>query len=376
MLVVAVLPLLIRAAAGLDWWQLNTALRWSVAAEVATLGLVGYFPVGDTRIRSNPKFGRGCTWAVQGAHILAATVREERDPVAQLHRYEQQIHEAFRSDWTTMLAVDRQDQRSFEAAAGLRPAGLRPAGIRPKLVSKMQAQISSIAVTVDPHVYREVMRGFYGVTSPVAWIKRPDIWLRILASAVPNDAKRLALQLAARNSSRWSNRARRTSRGWPMNDIELVTSFLAALEVKDLDRMLELMADDVHVHNMPSDPTDGRTAFRVVTEAFMASVQPEQMSIEVLSIVGNGSRNVVTERARRSAHTVRPHDGDGPEKSRLDVVGDRLERPGRQVIVDLDRPPYATRPSSVHRLSSSTMTPMSARNVVSLPSPATMLVRW
>jgi limonene-1,2-epoxide hydrolase len=82
-----------------------------------------------------------------------------------------------------------------------------------------------------------------------------------------------------------------------MDDIELVTAFLAALELKNLDSMLELMASDVHVHNMPIDPTDGHEAFRANTEAFMASVQPEQMRIEVLSIVATGGGYVVTERS-------------------------------------------------------------------------------
>lgn len=53
MLVVAVLPLLLLAGAGLDWWQLSTALRWSVAAQVTILGLVGLLAVrGSTMSRA------------------------------------------------------------------------------------------------------------------------------------------------------------------------------------------------------------------------------------------------------------------------------------------------------------------------------------
>jgi hypothetical protein len=34
-------------------------------------GVVGYFCVGDSAVRSNPRFGRGCTWATLAAHALA-----------------------------------------------------------------------------------------------------------------------------------------------------------------------------------------------------------------------------------------------------------------------------------------------------------------
>lgn len=82
-----------------------------------------------------------------------------------------------------------------------------------------------------------------------------------------------------------------------MTDVELVTAFLKALEAKDLDRMLGFMADDVHVHNLPIEPTIGRAAFRESTEAFMGSLKPAEMEIEIFSILADGKGYVVTERS-------------------------------------------------------------------------------
>jgi 2-polyprenyl-6-methoxyphenol hydroxylase-like FAD-dependent oxidoreductase len=174
----------------------NMDFFWRTTVHRGIPQLLGYFPVGDTIVRSNPKFGRGCTWAITGAQFLATAIAQERDPAARVHRYERHIYEAFRSDWEIMLDVDRQDQERFKIAAGLAPSG-----IKAKLLSRLQHQISNIAVTVDPQVYREVVRGFYGITSPVAWTRRPGVWLRVAAAALlPNAGTTLAKRFAERPS--------------------------------------------------------------------------------------------------------------------------------------------------------------------------------
>src|SRR5205085_12339719 len=84
-----------------------------------------FFFVGDTAIRSNPKFGRGCTWGAVGAHVLADILAETADPRERVLRYERTLENEFRADWQTMVDNDRAMRRQFEIAAGGRRATLR-----------------------------------------------------------------------------------------------------------------------------------------------------------------------------------------------------------------------------------------------------------
>lgn len=46
------------------------------------------------------------------------------------------------------------------------------------------------AMVLDPHIYRALIKGFYGLASATDWMKDPAIWLRIARAAFPNAAKR------------------------------------------------------------------------------------------------------------------------------------------------------------------------------------------
>ncbi len=50
--------------------------------------VLGLFFIGDTAVRTNPKYGRGCTWGFTQAHLLADIVERERDPVCRIVEYE------------------------------------------------------------------------------------------------------------------------------------------------------------------------------------------------------------------------------------------------------------------------------------------------
>lgn len=137
----------------------------------------GFFFLGDTAIRSNPKFGRGCTWSAVAAHLLADILAETRDPGERVLRYQRALEREFRADWRTMLAHDRSMRRQFEVAAGLRRATLRD-----RFVALFDARVNE-ALTVDPTVFRAVWSGYHGITEMAAWTRRPAIWLRLLRLA-------------------------------------------------------------------------------------------------------------------------------------------------------------------------------------------------
>ncbi|MGH6972632.1 MAG: FAD-dependent oxidoreductase, partial [Caulobacteraceae bacterium] len=62
--------------------------RWrDLARDGETPAVLGYFAVGDCLVRTNPLYGRGCTFAAVEAHLLRDALAETEDPAARLARY-------------------------------------------------------------------------------------------------------------------------------------------------------------------------------------------------------------------------------------------------------------------------------------------------
>jgi 2-polyprenyl-6-methoxyphenol hydroxylase-like FAD-dependent oxidoreductase len=156
----------------------------------------GFFFLGDTAVRSNPKFGRGCTWAIVAAHLLADILAETRDPRERVLRYERMLEREFRADWRTMLANDRSIRRQFEVAVGLR----RPT-LRDRFIGWLDVRINE-ALIVDPTIFRAVWSGYHGFTGMAAWARRPGIWLRLLRLVTfgPGPFRSLLEQIRSRPS--------------------------------------------------------------------------------------------------------------------------------------------------------------------------------
>ncbi len=70
--------------------------------------VVGYYPVGDAILRTNPLYGRGCSTSAISAHILADVFSETADPSARLRAYEARVGEDIRPFWDAMVKQDLQ----------------------------------------------------------------------------------------------------------------------------------------------------------------------------------------------------------------------------------------------------------------------------
>ncbi|PKP82791.1 MAG: hypothetical protein CVT79_04970 [Alphaproteobacteria bacterium HGW-Alphaproteobacteria-18] len=174
----------------------NMDFFWRKLAPDGRVQVLGYFPVGDSVIRSNPKFGRGCTWSVLGSDMLADILARGGSPEELVINYQNALEERFRSEWAMMLTVDKEDQARFETRVGLAPNT-----IRSRAASAVAHWTSNIAPTVDPTFYRELVKAYYGITSPAAWATKPSNWLRVLrANVVPGASLRLARKYSERPS--------------------------------------------------------------------------------------------------------------------------------------------------------------------------------
>ena len=78
--------------------------------------------------------------------------------------------------------------------------------------------------------------------------------------------------------------------------LDVVTTFCQAWSSLDIDRIVELMAEDAVYHNIPVDPVVGREAIRGFIEGFVAGW--EGVEFDVRHIVAEGGI-VLTERVDR-----------------------------------------------------------------------------
>jgi 2-polyprenyl-6-methoxyphenol hydroxylase-like FAD-dependent oxidoreductase len=177
----------------MSWANMDFLWRTSLVDEKPQV--LGFFFAGDTTLRSNPKYGRGCTCGTIGSHLLAETLASVGDPAERARRYEAALVATFRKEWADLLAVDRRDYARFQAAAGIRPASLGEA-----LQSRLQDHLLRRAMVVDPHLQRKIMKGFYGLEDATAWTRDPLTWLRIVAAGLPIHDKDMFADFAARPS--------------------------------------------------------------------------------------------------------------------------------------------------------------------------------
>lgn len=164
----------VHAMAGL----VNVRRRYVVDGQpVAT----GFIPIGDAVLCTNPLYGRGCSTAFWGAHLMVAAVdANPGDPAAMLVAYEAalraEIHPWYR-------ASVEQDAEARRVAAALL-AGDDPDGDPTDQRSFMRAVFRDgllPALRRDAVVLRAFFRALNLLTAPDAMIKDPDVGARVLA---------------------------------------------------------------------------------------------------------------------------------------------------------------------------------------------------
>ena len=136
--------------------------------------LLNYYFVGDSCLRSNPKYGRGCTWSSLSAHHLADLLATDLAPDEIITRYEEFLEESFRRDWTTMRNIDRSTERGFAIATGEHTPSLS------ERVQKYVQYFGNDAIVVEPELFRDLWTGYNGFQHMDAWAKRPINALRMI----------------------------------------------------------------------------------------------------------------------------------------------------------------------------------------------------
>jgi 2-polyprenyl-6-methoxyphenol hydroxylase-like FAD-dependent oxidoreductase len=148
--------------------------------------VLNFFPLGDAGVRTNPLYGRGCSSGFVEAHILRESLDATTDPVERAKLYEQGFEKAIRPYFDSMVKLDLQAIRRAENE--------RDPNYKPRLKARimksftddalMPAQRAHVAVT------RAMSRVFHMLDEPTAFLKRPGVVARILATwAMPKALK-------------------------------------------------------------------------------------------------------------------------------------------------------------------------------------------
>lgn len=169
---------------------------WQQAAPAGVAHVHGLYFLGDTALRTNPRFGRGCTWAILGAHALCESLESTRDPSGRLVAYEHRLRQLFRTDWEDLRGFDHAARRAFEVETGRRSARWRDR------VARAFGERVSEAMIVDPAFFRRIWTGYHGFGDVNAWTRSPAVWLRLARFVLGRRRHRELLRVARGRPSR------------------------------------------------------------------------------------------------------------------------------------------------------------------------------
>ncbi len=136
----------------------------------------GYFALGDTLIRTNPLYGRGCSFAAVSAQMIKEVLEESTAPNERALAYHDKIHAELRPYYLVQRGQDRSAIR--RAQRELTP-NARPSW-RGRMMESFLKDGINIALRYDTDMLRQALRGFHMLEHPNKWLKKPVNLLRIL----------------------------------------------------------------------------------------------------------------------------------------------------------------------------------------------------
>ncbi len=136
----------------------------------------GFFALGDTLIRTNPLYGRGCSFAAVSAYVLRDVLDSTTDRTQRALSYHRRLHAELRPYYTTMRS---QDRNAIKRARQALTPDYKPSR-RAKLTQSFLEDGVAIAMRYDVGLLRQAMRGFHMLEHPNKWLGRPENMMRIM----------------------------------------------------------------------------------------------------------------------------------------------------------------------------------------------------
>jgi 2-polyprenyl-6-methoxyphenol hydroxylase-like FAD-dependent oxidoreductase len=150
--------------------------RWREFAPRGRPAILAAFSVGDSLVRTNPLFGRGCSFAAIEAHLLRDVLVETTDPAERARLYSARVRAELHPFFKDMREQDRAAAR--RARRILEPPRRRKLAAR--LMRRFIEDGVSIAIRQDIGLLRDAMRAFHMLEPPRRWLGRPANLAKIL----------------------------------------------------------------------------------------------------------------------------------------------------------------------------------------------------
>jgi 2-polyprenyl-6-methoxyphenol hydroxylase-like FAD-dependent oxidoreductase len=150
--------------------------RWRDLATDDKPSVLGFFAVGDTLVRTNPLYGRGCSMAAVEAYMVRDVLDETADPTARILSYHKRMQAELRPYY---LAMRGQDRGAIKRAEQALTPGYKET-LRERVLRSFGEDGVAPAMRYDIELLRETMRGFHMLEHPNAWLKRPKNFAKII----------------------------------------------------------------------------------------------------------------------------------------------------------------------------------------------------
>lgn len=149
---------------------------WRYFVKDGKPGVLNYFAVGDSALRTNPLYGRGCSSAVIQAHLLADVLETTSDPAARAAAYAEQVRTSLRPFWDMIV---KQDIGAIRRAKNEQIPGYKPR-FKARLIKSFAEDAVGPASRGNLAVHRAIMKGFHMFATPAAWLRDPLVVLRVM----------------------------------------------------------------------------------------------------------------------------------------------------------------------------------------------------
>lgn len=130
----------------------------------------GYFALGDTLVRTNPLYGRGCSFAAVSAQALRLTLDATSDPAERALRFHERVMEELHPFY---IVQRRQDRSAIKRARQTLTPGEKQS-FRSRMMESFVEDGVKIALRSDTRLLREAMRGFHMLEHPEKWLGKPQ----------------------------------------------------------------------------------------------------------------------------------------------------------------------------------------------------------
>jgi 2-polyprenyl-6-methoxyphenol hydroxylase-like FAD-dependent oxidoreductase len=161
--------------------------RWRSTVKDGRPIALNLFFAGDGLARTNPLYGRGCSFAAIAAYMIRDALEVSPDPATRALSYQAAVDDGLRPYFRAMRDQDRQAIR--RARNTLDPT-YRPR-LKAKLMKSFAEDAIAPAIRSDPALLRAFMRGFHMLEPSTAWLKRPATLGSVLATWIkPKALKR------------------------------------------------------------------------------------------------------------------------------------------------------------------------------------------